>query len=119
MVAHAFTRPALPMPPHGAPCSTRGRICRRLLRWMISSHGRPAIRRLWRMRSKPRLNPLFVEWLMGWPPGHALSRSSETAFTLWRRDMRSALSALPSASGPWIWTPAPDIEAPEQLSLFG
>lgn len=52
------------------------------------------------------LNPLFVEWLMGWPPGWTLlgltppaSSSyacSETALSLYRRRMRSELSALGS-----------------------
>lgn len=71
--------------------------------------------------SPRRLNPLFVEWLMGWPEGWtslALARStrcasidcgcSETAFIRWRRHMRFALSHL--ASPPAIRP---------QTSLFG
>lgn len=52
------------------------------------------------------LNPLFVEWLMGWPPGWtwlALTppastgcACSATALCRWRRRMRSALSSLAS-----------------------
>ena len=40
----------------------------------------------------PRLNPAFVFWLMGWPVV-TLSDSPATAFALWRRRMRSELSA--------------------------
>nr|WP_237351595.1 hypothetical protein [Rhizobium sp. ACO-34A] len=60
------------------------------------------------------LNPLFVEWLMGWPPGWTLAAwtgfgCSETAYCLWKAHMRCALSRLASPRG------AP----PAQLSLFG
>eukprot|EP00752_Nemacystus_decipiens_P019152 g17208.t1 len=46
------------------------------------------------------LNPLFVEWLMGWPQGWTTlgltnCACSETAFFHWRRRMESALLALP------------------------
>lgn len=65
------------------------------------------------------LNPLFVEWLMGWPPGWTslgltpLASSgcacSATAFTRWQRRMQSELSQL--------GLPA---QAPAaQLALFG
>ncbi len=72
--------------------------------------------------SRLRLNPSFVEWLMGWPEGWtqlSLAAStpsaqmpcgcSETAFTLWRRLMRSELSRLASLRE----------AAPVQGSLFG
>nr|WP_254435587.1 DNA methyltransferase [Ruegeria arenilitoris] len=83
---------------------------------------RMARRAAWEARRKlywntPRLNPLFAEWLMGWPPGHALLSCSATGFARWRRDMRSALSALPLACGPWIWDPI-EVSEPEQLALF-
>lgn len=65
------------------------------------------------------LNPLFVEWLMGWPrgwtsvalspPASNASACSATALCRYRQLMRSALSQL--ASPP----PAP----PAQLTLFG
>lgn len=55
-----------------------------------------------------RLNPLFVEVLMGWPPGWTTFGCSETALSLWRRRMRSALSLLTSHAAP-----------PAQLNLFG
>jgi hypothetical protein len=73
------------------------------------------------------LNPLFVEWLMGWPPGWTNLASCEllreqpptpestnsgcsaTALFRWRQQMRSALLSLGSP-----------LEAlPEQLSLLG
>jgi hypothetical protein len=67
-----------------------------------------------------RLNPLFTEWLMGWPPGQALCDCSATEFTRWQQRMRGALSQLPMASGPWIWKP-PMMAADHgrQLELFG
>ncbi|MFN3833416.1 MAG: hypothetical protein ACK4SQ_14415 [Allorhizobium sp.] len=65
---------------------------------------------------KPRrsLNPLFVEWLMGWPPGWTLAAwtdfaCSETELSLWRGRMRYALSQLG----------LPQEAPPQQLALFG
>lgn len=58
------------------------------------------------------LNPLFVEWLMGWPPGWTFlgltppassgCACSVTALSRFRADMRSALSSLgtPPAAPP-------------------
>jgi hypothetical protein len=50
---------------------------------------------------KPRrsLNPLFVEWLMGWPPGWTLLAwtdfaCSATELSAWKQRMRSALLQL-------------------------
>jgi hypothetical protein len=40
------------------------------------------------------LNPLFVEWLMGWPIGWTDCASAVTGFTLWQQDMRGLLSTL-------------------------
>lgn len=40
-----------------------------------------------------RLNPTFVEWLMGVPEGWTDSECSETAWSRWLRLMRSALSS--------------------------
>jgi len=40
------------------------------------------------------LNPRFVEWLMGWPPGWTNFACSETAFIRWRARMRSELMRL-------------------------
>jgi hypothetical protein len=69
-------------------------------------------------KERRSLNPLFVEWLMGWPPGWTLIHetrlvsiglgSSATALSRFRRDMRSALFALALHDAP-----------PEQPSLFG
>lgn len=60
------------------------------------------------------LNPLFVEWLMGWPPGWTLAAwtdfaCSETELSLWKALMRSALSQLG----------LPQEAPPQQLALFG
>lgn len=44
---------------------------------------------------EPRsLNPLFVGWLMGWPPGWTNFGCSETALYRWKAHMRSALMRL-------------------------
>ena len=65
-------------------------------------------------KERRSLNPLFVEWLMGWPPGWTLLvwtdfACSATALSRYRRRMRSALSqlALPAEA------------PPAQLALFG
>lgn len=73
------------------------------------------------------LNPLFVEWLMGWPPGWTFlalmpetpsdgtrrgssgCACSATALSRFRADMRSALCSLG----------LPQEAAPPQLALFG
>jgi hypothetical protein len=44
--------------------------------------------------SRPRLNPAFVEWLMGWPEGWTDFAPAATAYTRWRRRMRSYLCGL-------------------------
>jgi hypothetical protein len=89
----------------------------------ISTDGEPSshIRRT--------LNPLFVEWLMGWPSGWtslaltptmtgecaSMTRASTgcacsaTALSAWKRRMRSALSSLAS----------PVAASPAQLDLLG
>lgn len=69
---------------------------------MTAEHGAPSSieRRI--------LNPLFVEWLMGWPPGWTSFACSETALSLWRQRMRSELSTLAIANA------SPE---PQQLSL--
>ncbi len=46
--------------------------------------------------SRRRLNPLFVEWLMGLPEGWTDYGRAATAFTLWWPRMRSALCGLVS-----------------------
>ncbi|GIT90167.1 hypothetical protein JANAI62_03500 [Jannaschia pagri] len=72
-------------------------------------------RRTWMAR---RLNVLFVEWLMGWPPGHALCDCSATAFAHWSQAMRGALCQQPTALAAWIWKPPVPKPAPKQGSLF-
>ncbi|WP_287202672.1 hypothetical protein [Mesorhizobium sp.] len=65
-------------------------------------------------KERRSLNPLFVEWLMGWPPGWTLVAwtdlgCSATALSRYRQRMRFALSQL-----------ALPVEAPPaQLALFG
>jgi hypothetical protein len=102
-------------------CRNR-RGSRRLFRSATSGVS-PTKLRQWLKRGwwrKRRLNPLFAEWLMGWPEGHSLCAPSVTGFIHWRRDMRFALSQLPTASGPWIWMPPAEMAPPPmQMSLFG
>nr|WP_239025738.1 hypothetical protein [Sphingomonas paeninsulae] len=43
------------------------------------------------------LNPLFVEWLMGWPEGLSGFERQETEFARWLQQMRGCLSALRSS----------------------
>jgi len=83
-----------------------------------SSHGLVVSRRILKARSRRRLNPLFVGWLMGWPIGHALCVCSATEFTHWQQHMRGALSQLPMASGRWIWRPTDGPEGTVQMALF-
>jgi hypothetical protein len=113
-----FSHPAPETQPHGPTLSQLRRIWHPLRASLIASHGRATWRRLWKGRSKRRLNPLFVGWLMGWPIGHALCDCSETEFILWRRHMRGALSQLPTASGPWIWKPKAAVAATMQMEMF-
>jgi hypothetical protein len=113
-----FTRPAPAIMPDGPQPSHHAPISRPLWASMIASHGRVASRRILKGRSRRRLNPLFVGWLMGWPIGHALCACSATEFTLWQQHMRGALSLQPMASGPWIWRPTDQAQHPAQMSLF-
>ncbi len=119
-VAHSFRHPAPEKQPSGVTSCDWRPISRRLLRSATLSVGRTTLRRwlrkgAWRRR---RLNPIFVEWLMRWPPGHGLCECTETEWTLWLQHMRGALSALPTASAPWIWQPPADFTEPTQGSLF-
>jgi hypothetical protein len=65
-------------------------------------------------RERRSLNPHFVEWLMGWPPGWTLLAwidlgYSATALSLFKQRMRSALWQLD----------LPAEAPPAQLALFG
>lgn len=114
-----FSHPAPETQPHGLPASQWRPTSRQLLRSAISHVAQRSLSR-WLKRGnwrKRRLNPLFVEWLMGWPPGHALCDCSATEFARWQQHMRGALSAMPMAYGPWVWTPGNDAAPPEQLAL--
>lgn len=118
-IARSFSHPAPQTSTAGLPPSQWRPTSRRLLRSATSHVALVSLRR-WLRRGnwrKRRLNPSFVEWLMGWPSGHALCACSATAYALWRRDMRGALSALPTASGAWIWEPAPERAEPEQMEM--
>lgn len=117
--ARSYNLPDQPKRADGPTFSARLRISRQLRAYVIALHGRATWRRPLKGRAARRLNPLFVEWLMGWPEGHALCGASETAFTRWQQDMRGALSQLPMASAPWIWSPPTEAEAkPMQMGLF-
>ena len=119
-VAHSWHRPVPQTATHGLPSSQYRPISRRLFRSVTSHVALTSLRR-WLRRGnwrKRRLNALFVEWLMAWPPGHALSSCSVTVFTRWQQDMRGALSQLPTASGAWIWEPPAEVNETEQLALF-
>jgi hypothetical protein len=113
-----FTRPDPAIMQDGRRSSPHAPISRPLWASMIASHGRVACRRILKGRSRRRLNPLFVGWLMGWPIGHALCACSATEFTLWQQHMHGALSQLPMASDPWIWRPTKPAQRPAQMSLF-
>jgi hypothetical protein len=113
-----FIRPAPATTTRGARSLPHAPISRPLWASMIASHGRVVSRRILKGRSRRRLNPLFVGWLMGWPIGHALCACSATEFTLWQQHMRGALSRLPTASGPWIWRPADDAQRPAQMDFL-
>lgn len=119
-VAFLYSRPDLPTQSHGQPSSNSRLTWRRLRRLVIASHGRAVWKRMAANGGKRRLNPNFVEWLMGFPTGHSLCACSATGFFLWQQQMRGALSRLPMASGPWIWKPPADAPpAPKQLDLWG
>ena len=142
-----FSRPAPETPTHGRLSSEQTRALLRLLveagllrhpkrmqrPWQPPTRAAPrnSLRKNWtaaesyrRWRSKrqsywaARLSSIFVGSLMGWPAGHALCDCSATESSLWRQDMRGALSRLPMAYGPWIWKPPTDPEPVEQFDLF-
>ncbi len=113
-----FTRPVPTIMSGGHQFCSHAPISRPLWALMIASHGRAVSRRILKGRSKRRLNPLFVGWLMGWPIGHALCACSATEFIHWQQHMRGALSLLPMASGPWIWRPTDEVQRPAQMTLF-
>lgn len=119
-VAHCFTPPAQRKWTSGVSPSIWRPISRRLLRSATSQVSPTSLRRWLRQGAwkRRRLNPLFTEWLMAWPPGHALCDCSETGFILWQRQMRGALSRLPTASGPWIWKPPAETQESTQMDLF-
>lgn len=115
--ARHFFLPARETAWHGSsPYSARD-TWHRLYRYVRRTHGRATARRL-AASGTPRLNPLFVEWLMHWPSGHALCACSETEWSRYVRASRGALSRLPTASCQWIWKPPAETDTPEQGELF-
>jgi len=119
-VAHQFILQGPAIETLGPPSSEWRPISRRLFRSAMSNVP-PITQRRWLRRDSwrnARLCPPFVEWLMGWPPGHALCGCSATEFAHWSQHMRSCLSALPTASAAWIWEPAETLVVPEQLELI-
>ena len=104
--------PAPPSSRRKQPATSSGRRSR-----PISAASTPS-RLILKERSRRRLNPLFVGWLMGWPIGHALCACSATEFTLWQQHMRGALSQVPMASGPWIWRPTDAAQRPAQMDFL-
>lgn len=147
-VAHGFTHPAPVTPQLGNLPFSQRRHLRQLLAgagflkhpksicrpYAIQTRKTPLnpVRAIWKAKNShdrwtakrtkywttARLNPTFVEWLMGWPTGHALCASSEMEFARWSQRMRGALSRLPTASGAWIWKPTKAEPEPDQLVLF-
>jgi len=113
-----FIRPDPAITQPGPQFSHHAPISRPLWASMIASHGRVACRRILTGRTRRRLNPLFVGWLMGWPIGHALCACSATEFTLWQQRMRGALSQLPMASAPWFWRPTDGPDRPTQMDFL-
>ena len=111
-IARTFTHPDHPTSLHGLPSSQWRPISRLLFRSATASVSQTTLRRWLRQGSwrKRRLNQLFVEWLMGWPSGHALLNCSETEFTHWKQHMRSALSAMPTGYAQWIWEPMEEVD---------
>jgi hypothetical protein len=49
--------------------------------------------------AKAKLNPQFVEWLMGWPIGWTASALAATEWSRWQQRMRSAFLQLARDSG--------------------
>ena len=86
-VAFLFSRPGPVTQPHGLPSSHPRDTWRRLRRLVISTHGRAVWKRMATSGGKRRLNPNFVEWLMGFPPGLVICGFSE---------MQSSPSAPPT-----------------------
>jgi hypothetical protein len=78
----------------------------------VTQRGRPSLQR------RPRLNPRFVDWLMGWPPGW--SAIEPTGFALsatgWSRWLRLARSCISSALTMHALPPPKPVPRPATLS---
>lgn len=116
--ARLFSRPAPEKQMLGLPSSDPRQTWRRLRRLVISTHGRAVWKRMAANGGKRRLNPNFVAWLMGWPIDHPSCACSATEWSRYVQHMRSALSRLPTASGPWIWEPNTEIRELEYAGNF-
>jgi hypothetical protein len=109
-----FTHPAPAIVMHGRQSSHHAPISRPLWASMIASHGRVASKRILKGRSRRRLNPLFVGWLMGWPIGHARGTLGNGVHPLaaayaWRTLAAAhGLGPLDLATGRWAGGPGAD-----------
>jgi len=94
-VAHRFSsRPALPI--HAGPAFWRnfrffGRLCRSLKSGLRSPYNRS------RSLFRKKLNPDFVDWLMGLPPGYTSAESDCRSMEIWFARCRQRLRSLCSA----------------------
>ena len=52
------------------------------------------------------------------PVSRRVRASAAMGFLTWQRDMRGALSQLPTASGPWIWQPTDAAQRPAQMDFL-
>jgi hypothetical protein len=121
-VAHGFSHPGPMTVQHGPTSLQIRQSSRRLFRLATSNVPATTMRRWLRAGNwrKRRLNVAFVEHLMNWPRGHAVSNCSETEWCQYRQHMRGALLAMPMAYGPWIWEPPQkELAKPQQMDMFG
>ena len=119
-VALVFSRPAPETWAHGRTPLPTIRLSRRLFRSATSRMPAATLRRLSKQETwtKRRLNPLFVEWLMGFPIGLSLCDCSATEWSRYVQLMRGELSHLPTASAAWIWEPPIETDEPMQMELI-
>jgi hypothetical protein len=109
-----FTHPAPAIVMHGRQSSHHAPISRPLWASMIASHGPVVSRRILKGRSRRRLNPLFVGWLMGWPIGHARGTLGNGVHPLAAAHAWCTLAAahglrpLDLATGRWAGKPSAD-----------
>lgn len=75
------------------------RLSRSFLPFLLTeSAGAPSSPSVPTSRPRSKLNPQFVEWLMGWPIGWTASALAATEWCRWQQRMRSALWSLDCAT---------------------